>query len=200
MRRWCSEEVRNSKRHSMTTKQWVKITPESVEVSGKTLATTNCGAALLTEVYRAHVNDYPKFFKMDELSKLGFLATELLLQAEGERHSESDDRAIILFGRNGSLVCDRKYQQTIEQLDDFFPSPSIFVYTLPNIVTGEIAIRNHYYGETAFYAMAHCDEQLIRQTIEASLLDPATQSVICGWVDCESDQQFEANVKLIYKE
>ena len=184
----------------MTTKQWVKITPESVEVSGKTLATTNCGAALLTEVYRAHVNDYPKFFKRDELSKLGFLATELLLQAEGERHSDSDDRAIILFGRNGSLVCDRKYQQTIERLDDFFPSPSIFVYTLPNIVTGEIAIRNHYYGETAFYAMAHCDEQLIRQTIEASLLDPATQSVICGWVDCESDQQFEANVKLIYKE
>ena len=58
----------------------------------------------------------------------------------------------------------------------------------------------HYYGETAFYAMAHCDEQLMRQTIEASLLDPATQSVICGWVDCESDHQFEANVKLIYKE
>jgi 3-oxoacyl-[acyl-carrier-protein] synthase-1 len=198
MRRWGLEE--EVKKLEMTTKQWVKITPEGVEVSGEPLTTAGRGAALLTEVYRAKVNDYPKFFKMDELSKLGFLATELLLQAEGDRHSESDDRAVILFGRCGSLACDRKYQQTIERLDDFFPSPSIFVYTLPNIVTGEIAIRNHYYGETAFYAMAHCDEQLIRQTIEASLLDPATQSVICGWVDCESDHQFEANVKLIYKE
>ena len=73
----------------MTTKQWVRITPEGVEVSGEPLTTAGRGAALLTEVYRAKVNDYPKFFKMDELSKLGFLATELLLQAEGDRHSDA---------------------------------------------------------------------------------------------------------------
>ena len=59
----------------MTVKQWVRITSESVEVNGEPLATTARGAALLTEVYRSRVNDYPKFFKMDELSKLGWLAT-----------------------------------------------------------------------------------------------------------------------------
>ena len=176
----------------MTMQHWVRITPDSVLINGEPLATTARGAALLTEVYRARVNDYPKFFKMDILSKLGFLASELLLQAAGSRHEDSEDRAVILFGRSGSLVCDRHYQATIERMDDFFPSPSLFVYTLPNIVTGEIAIRNRYYGETAFYVLDHRDEQLMDQVIEASFLDGTTQSVLCGWVDCESDDRFEA--------
>lgn len=184
----------------MKVSQWVKITPESVVVNGQPLTTMAHGAALLTEVYRARVNDYPKFFKMDELSKLGFLASELLLQAAGDRHEASEDRAVILFGRNGSVVCDRKYQQTIEQTDDYFPSPSIFVYTLPNIVTGEIAIRNHYNGETAFYLLAHRDEQLMRQTVAAAFHDGATRSAISGWVDCEQDDRFEAYLELIIKE
>ena len=184
----------------MTVAGWVKITPTGVVVNGETLTTEARGAALLTEVYRAHVNDYPKFFKMDELSKLGFLATELLLQAAGDRHADSDDRAVILFGRSGSVCNDRKYQQTIEQADDYFPSPSIFVYTLPNIVTGEIAIRNHYYGETAFYLLAHRDEQLMRQTVEAAFHDGTTRSAISGWGDCEQDDRVEAYLELIIKE
>ena len=180
--------------------QWVKITPDGVEVNGEPLATSTHGVALLTEVYRAHVNDYPKFFKMDELGKLGFLASELLLQAEGNRQSDSEDRAVILFGRHGSLSTDRHYQTTIERTDDFFPSPSIFVYTLPNIVTGEIAIRNHYYGETAFYILERRDDQLIRETVEAAFLDGSTRSVLCGWVDCESEDIFEAYITLNIKE
>ena len=90
----------------MTVAGWVKITPTGVVVNGETLTTEARGAALLTEVYRARVNDYPKFFKMDELSKLGFLATELLLQAAGDRHADIDDRAVILFGRSGSVCND----------------------------------------------------------------------------------------------
>ena len=128
----------------MTKKQWVKITPERVILNGEPLITTAQGAALLTEIYRSRVNDYPKFFKMDELSKLGFIASELLLQAEGDRHQDSEDRAVILFNRSSSVTNDRKYQDTIQRPDDYFPSPALFVYTLPNIVTGEIAIRNGY--------------------------------------------------------
>ena len=203
----------------MTTTQWVRITPDGVEVNGEPLTTIACGVELLTEVYRARVNDYPKFFKMDELAKLGFLASELLLQAERQVEGHvletngnddkqglatdgndySDNRAVILFGRNGSLACDRRYQATIVNVNDFFPSPSIFVYTLPNIVTGEIAIRNHYNGETAFYLTDERDDDLMRAVVEASLLDAATRSVLCGWVDYESETCFEAYMTIYNK-
>lgn len=176
------------------------ITADKVVVNGEPLTTTSRGAALLTEVYRSHVNDYPKFFKMDELSKLGFLASELLLKAVGDRHADSEDRAVILFGRSGSVASDRRYQATIERTDDYYPSPSIFVYTLPNIVTGEIAIRNQYHGETAFYALDEYNAQTIRQVVRASMLNPMTRSVVCGWVDCESADCFDAYMTLYIKE
>jgi len=184
----------------MNVLQWVKITSESVVVNGQPLTTMAHGAALLTEVYRAKVNDYPKFFKMDELSKLGWLATELLLQAAGDRHSDSEDRAVILFGRSGSVSNDRKYQATIGHVDDFFPSPSVFVYTLPNIVTGEIAIRNQYYGETAFYLLDHDDEAVIETVLASTFADGATTSAVCGWVDCDADDEFEAHIALYSKD
>lgn len=183
----------------MTTSQWVKITPDDIVLNGGQLNTTARGAAMLTEVYRARINDYPKFFKMDELSKLGFIASELILQAEGDRHRDSEDRAVILFNRSSSVCNDRKYQETIQDSDNYFPSPSLFVYTLPNIVTGEIAIRNGYYGETSFYVLDTYDEALIHQTLEASFLDGMTRSAIFGWLDCEDQDHFEAYMCLIEK-
>lgn len=181
----------------MTTKQWVRITPKGVVLNGERLTTTAQGVALLTELYRARVNDYPKFFKMDELSKLGFIASELILQADGDRHQDSEDRAVILFNRSSSICNDRKYQKTIQYAEDYFPSPALFVYTLPNIVSGEIAIRNGYYGETMFYVLDEHDEDLMRATLEASFLDKSTKSAICGWLDCEDKDHFEAYICLI---
>ena len=61
----------------------VYINPETVLVNDKPIEHNEKGAALLTELYRSHIGDYPKFFKMDTLSKLGFVASELLLLAEG---------------------------------------------------------------------------------------------------------------------
>lgn len=183
----------------MTIRHTVRITPLGVVLNGQSLETKAQGAALLTELYRSRVNDYPKFFKMDELSKLGFIASELLLQAAGSRHQDSDDRAVILFNRSSSVCNDRKYQATIQEGDNYYPSPSLFVYTLPNIVTGEIAIRNGWYGETAFYVLDHYDAALIQATIEASLRDGTTQSALCGWLDCEGPDDFEATLQLIEK-
>lgn len=178
----------------------VTITPEEVILNGEKLRTTAQGGALLTELYREHINDYPKFFKMDELSKLGFVASELLLQSTNDRHMDSRDRAVVLFNRTGSLCNDRKYQSTISDIDNFFPSPSLFVYTLPNIVTGEIAIRNKYYGETSFYVIDHDDPELIRETAENALRQGTANSVICGWLDCEDQDHFMARMEIIEKQ
>ena len=117
-------------------KHSVIITPEHVLVDGNPLIHNEKGSALLTELYRNHIGDYPKFFKMDTLSKLGFIASELLLNIEGNRNFEPrEDRAVIFFNRNASLQADTHYQSTIQDPEHFFPSPAAFVYTLPNIAS-----------------------------------------------------------------
>jgi 3-oxoacyl-[acyl-carrier-protein] synthase-1 len=175
----------------------IVITPDEVILDGQKLSTTKQGGALLTELYREKINDYPKFFKMDELCKLGFVATELLLQDGGDRHEGTADHAIVLFNRTGSLCNDRNYQKTINDMENFFPSPSLFVYTLPNIVTGEIAIRNHYYGETSFYVIDQDDPALIRSMAEEVILQGRAKSVICGWLDCEDKDHFLARLEVV---
>ena len=131
----------------------------TVVLNGKTLEFGSRGSALLVDIYRRCVGDYPKFFKMDPLSRLGFVASELLLGEEKPRKQDCEDRAVVLFNRSASLADDLLYQETIQDPGNYYPSPAVFVYTLPNIVTGEIAIRNKYYGETAFYVFEDNDEE-----------------------------------------
>ena len=181
-------------------KQLVHVTPNTVTVNGKELAHQETGAAMLTELYRAYVGDYPKFFKMDTLSKLGFVASELLLQAEGKpRFEPSEDRAVVFFNRSASLQADTAYQATIQDPENFFPSPAAFVYTLPNIVTGEIAIRNKYYGETSFIVIENRDESIMARELQHAFLDSMTTSVLGGWLDCTDEDHFEAELYIISK-
>ena len=178
----------------------VSITPETVTLNDQPLTCQAKGSALLTELYRNHIGDYPKFFKMDTLSKLGFVASELLLQAEGKpRFEPCEDRAIIFFNRNASLQADTCYQATIQDPEHFFPSPAAFVYTLPNIVTGEIAIRNKYYGETSFIVLAEYDPTVMAQQLQNAFHDPMTNSILGGWLDCTDEDHFEANLFLLFK-
>ena len=181
-------------------KHQVYISPNEVKVDGKALAHNEKGSALLTELYRNNIGDYPKFFKMDTLSKLGYIASELLLNIEGNRSFEPrEDRAVILFNRNASLQADTHYQSTIQDPEHFFPSPAAFVYTLPNIVTGEIAIRNKYFGETSFIVIDDYDEQIIMKNLDIAFQDPVTTSIIGGWVDCSDEEHFEARIFLMEK-
>lgn len=178
----------------------VCINPEMVIVNGKVLSHQEKGSALLTELYRTHIGDYPKFFKMDTLSKLGFVASELLLQAENaERFVPREDRAVVFFNRSASLQADTNYQATIQDSDNFFPSPAAFVYTLPNIVTGEIAIRNKYFGETSFIVLPERDPSIMAQQLQNAFQDPMTQSILGGWLDCTDENHFEAELTLIFK-
>ena len=187
----------------------VKISPSEIALDGNDLPIEGYGHELLINAYKQMKCCYPKFFKMDGLCRLGFIASELLLQQEGERcfnekgmiteEHACDDRAVILFNRYGSLCDDHEYQQTIESSNRFYPSPAIFVYTLPNIVTGEIAIRNRYYGETSFYVLPQHDDKVITRMVEDVLSEEKTNSVLYGWVDYEDHEHFEANLKIIKK-
>ena len=186
-----SERVNSEKLMTHT----VEITPKAVTVDGKQMACEGEGKALLTDLYKRYIDNYLKFYKMDPLCRLGFVASELLLQAEGDRRdTPRNDRAIILFNRSSSIQADEAYQASIQDAEDYFPSPAAFVYTLPNIVTGEIAIRNHYQGETSFYILPERNDQLMQQILDASLGDKTTKSILGGWIDYEDDENFVAKV------
>jgi 3-oxoacyl-(acyl-carrier-protein) synthase len=142
----------------------------------------------LTQQYRQIGINYPKFFKMDRLCKAGFLAAEVLLKDLIDDGKNNDDWGIILMNSASSLDNDRRFQQTIAE-DNYFPSPAIFVYTLANIVTGEIAIRHKIGGETSFYVMPELDEELMTDLIAQSFnANPKLNHLLCGWVDVDHGQ------------
>jgi 3-oxoacyl-[acyl-carrier-protein] synthase-1 len=170
--------------------KYITVSPDKVVVSGVALEHRATGKQLLSDIYREKIGNYPKFFKMDLLCKLGFVASELLIkELDGVDLSAA---SIVIFNRSSSYHNDWMYQQTIKDNDNFFPSPSIFVYTLPNIVTGEIAIRNRIYGETSFYLLENFDPERIAMVVSATMADNGNNGVICGWLDCYNDNDFNA--------
>ena len=149
----------------------------------------------LTALYREKVEGYPKFFKMDTLCKLGFLATELLVHDEQDRFTPREDRAVVTFSRRGCECNDRHYVDTLAD----YPSPALFVYTLPNIVSGEIAIRNRYEGETSSFILDRYDSGRIQAVVADVFQDEVTTSAIVAWIDCISDNEWTCQVSLIEK-
>lgn len=198
-----------------TTTHTIRITPEEVILDQRKLweGKKELGEqegqehhSLLTSLYKQMIGNYPKFYKMDGLSRLGFVASEILLNAEKgetdvERREEEgerllEERAIIFFNHSSSIASDRNYKESINDKDNYFPSPSIFVYTLPNIVTGEIAIRNHFHGETSFFILPDKDERMMEEILQASCRDAQSKSFLTGWIDYEDERHFEADLKI----
>ena len=176
----------------------VHITPQCTRVDGKSWDVETTGS-MLTALYKRYVRTYPRFHKMDRLCQLGFVASELLLSQEHPRHESCADRAVILFNHSSSTWADKAYQQTIKVGENYFPSPSLFVYTLPNIVCGEIALRNSYHAETTFYIMNSKDEAMMSHILQSAFADQTHQSAIAGWIDYVDEDMFEADLKLIVK-
>ena len=175
----------------------VHILPDGVTLDGRPLPVQSQGAGLLSEIYRKYVGDYPKYHKMDSLSRLAFLATELLL-SRGDVPQDSE-RATILFNRTSSVVADRCHLGSIAKPGEFYPSPSVFLGTLPNIATGEIAIRHGYTGETSLYITDFRDEALMKKVVSSSFSLGGFRSLICGFVDCDRGDSFEADLKILVK-
>ncbi|HBZ34075.1 MAG TPA: hypothetical protein DEO38_03130 [Bacteroidales bacterium] len=167
-----------------------------VTLCGVSLDVASRGSAMLVELYRGHVADYPKFFKMDTASRLGFMAAELLLNVEGDRFRERSDRSLIFGGANDSKAQDVAFQATINDKNNYFPSPALFVYTLPNIVTAEVAIRNHYQGETMYYALS--DASRLWHLAELTLKSCAATSVLAAWLNVIERDKFSCQMRLMY--
>jgi len=150
-----------------------------------------------SEAYRHFETGYPKFHKMDNLSKLGFLASDILIR--GKKITESyrgGEIALMLMNSSSSLDTDRTYQQTISDRNNYFPSPAVFVYTLPNVVIGEICIRHRIFGEGNFFITEKFDAVLLNNIVSQLFNDGLAICCIAGWTEVNGDN-FESALFLI---
>ncbi|MBO4447767.1 MAG: hypothetical protein J5764_06550 [Bacteroidales bacterium] len=173
-----------------------RITPGLATVNDIQREVVPDGKGFLHSLYTSLKPDYPKFFKMDLHCKLGFLATELLLEGTEGRFEPREDRAVVAFTHNGCLQNDLEFNAGCKA-ENYFPSPALFVYTLPNIVTGEICIRNRYKGDSSCFVLPNPDREKIQECLECVFQDPVTTSALCTWVDYKSEEDYEAYAFLI---
>lgn len=153
-------------------------------------------ADFLLSVYQHLDLKYPRFYKMDNLSKLGWLASEVLLKDDFRADTyRPEETGLLLANASSSLDTDLKYIETLKDI----PSPSVFVYTLPNIMIGEICIRNNFKGETAFFVFERFDAGFMEQYVNTLMNNGILRSCICGWVEL-LDNEYKAVLFLVEKE
>ena len=138
----------------------------------------------LEAAFDAFVSDYPKFYKMDHLSKLGFLASEVLLKdIPLLKRYTPEQVALVLSNAHASLDTDVRYFESTKTA----ASPALFVYTLPNIVAGEICIRQGIKGETAFFISPTFDAIWMSDYVSLVMSSEKTQACLAGWIDVMGD-------------
>ncbi len=80
-----------------------------------------------------------RFGRMDQLSRLGLMAVELLsAEFDGMEPAQRDCVGVCVETRSGCVTTDFRFMQ--------MPLASTFAYTLPSTVVGEICIRYHFRG------------------------------------------------------
>ncbi|MCD6019283.1 MAG: 3-oxoacyl-ACP synthase [Bacteroidetes bacterium] len=181
---------------------YAHIKNNQVSVNGSVMFQSAHSASVsefLSEAYKSLELSYPKFHKMDAQCKLGFLCAEFAMRGTAFlTEHELSRTAIVLSNNASSLETDRVHQHSIDDKSNYFPSPAVFVYTLPNITIGELAIKHKITGENAFFVSEKFDADLLVNYTE-SLMDNVTEAAIVGWVDVDGSN-FEAFIFLVEKQ
>lgn len=155
-------------------------------------------AEFIKAAYKSFGLKYPKFFKMDNLSKLAFLTAEAILKNEQLNLDAENNIAIVLSNRASSLDTDRAHQTSIQNKEKYYPSPAVFVYTLPNICIGEISIKYKLYSENSFFIFDRFNADHLLTSANSLLESGKADQVLCGWVDYDTDD-YEAFLYLVSK-
>lgn len=137
-------------------------------------------AKFMSQAYKFFGMNYSKFFKMDGLSKAGIIAAELL----SEKIILERNTGLVFSNSSSSLDTDLRFQESMQD----FASPSVFVYTLPNIVLGEISIRHSIQSENAFFITEEFDPELMLDYAEIHLKNLACENVLCGWLNLHNNE------------
>ena len=174
----------------------LSVSPTSLVVDGAEVPMESSGAALVTEIYKKYLSDGSRFFKMDLFSRLAYAGAGLLAK-DSLDGTDPGQRALIIFTQNGSVLADRKHLSTFAGTEGYYPSPAVFINTLPNVVLGEIAVKNEIKGETTLVMLPGRDDETIETIVDVTVRATGPSAVIYGWIDCDAEDSFRADLKLI---
>lgn len=168
-----------SRTHYIT--RYVHIDGQSIYIDGGLMYRgETAGADFLTEAYKGTGLDYPKFYKMDPLSRLAILSTEALLTGRKlTQEYKPEDVAIVVSCAHGSLDTDIRYQQSLAGT----ASPSLFIYTLPNVMIGEVCIRQGIKGENTCFVSESFEPEFQSDYVNGLLADGRAEACISGRAD-----------------
>ena len=169
------------------------INPQGLYVNGQRIAEVSETENYLKHIYSSLSLDYPKFYKMDNLSKMALLAVEGLMKKE-VFPSEGEGLQLVFANQSSSQQTDLRFIDSYANLGN--PSPSLFVYTLPNIVTGELSIRHKWYGENSFFILPSFNPEVFLEQCSLAFLR-GNNVCLCGWVESQSHGNEECFLFLI---
>jgi hypothetical protein len=150
-------------------------------------------ASFSKELYKKIDCNYPKFYKMDGLCKLAFLAGELLVKRTDLTNIPGENITLIFANSGSTIDTDTKFFESFAAI----PSPAIFVYTLPNIAIGELCIRNGWKGEGMFLVQSQFNPQELIDHAGFAFNAGQTKACILGWVEFLSPDNYQANLWLV---
>lgn len=171
----------------------VTIKPGVIENQGTAIfnSSETDFAPFIREAYKHLGENNMKFYKMDNLCKLGYVAAGYLLKDTNYRPEEI---GIILANASASLDTDCRHQAIINKEGDKAASPAVFVYTLPNVVLGEICIRHKIQGENTFFVCQQSDVASLEDYARIVMAKGKLRTCIIGW--CELlDGHYQAEFK-----
>lgn len=141
---------------------------------------------LIRLMYKALDEDNKRFFKMDDLCKLGYTAMGYFLKYHPlDGRYRPEDVGILLANSTSSLETDMDHQHFINDKPDQDASPSKFVYTLPNIVLGEICIGHNFRGENLFFLSGSFQQEAMENYARLLIDRGVVKACFFGW--CEWD-------------
>lgn len=166
----------------------VYINNHSCNKDGKALLSTEEYKKVYSadDFYKCLKYNYMKFFKMDLLCKWAWLGAEVLLSNNSlAKNVNKNNVAVILMTHHGCIDVDKKYLRTTETI----PSPALFVYTLPNIMLGEICIRHRFKGEQASLVSSGLNVEELYYYANDLLQNRGMDACLVGWVDAYNDNK-----------
>lgn len=149
--------------------------------------------AFIREVYKTTGESNMKFYKMDDLCKLGYMAAHYALEGQSWQPTEI---GIVLANRNASVHTDIKHQEIINEGGDAAASPAVFVYTLPNVVAGEICIRYKIQGENTFFISKACNLDALKAYARTTMQQNGLTYCLVGWCELSGDN-YDARFELL---
>ncbi|OFX22467.1 MAG: hypothetical protein A2041_08220 [Bacteroidetes bacterium GWA2_31_9b] len=178
------------------------INPTEVIVDGKIEFNNSANEPFnefMKSIYKQYDIKYPKYFKMDNLCKIAFIASEIILKDNEQIKTVDPNRVgVILQNSHSTIDTDTNYVDTIKDKSNYFPSPAIFVYTLPNVMIGEICIRNKFQGENTCFITKEFDPDFISEHVNNLLNSEKIDVCLAGWADYV-DNKYSAILFLVEK-